>query len=190
MSTRHSEDSDLIQPILKEFSLWTRGVVYAYRYLDTCPCTHLFQSSLPGWGKIIFAAHVCTMFPRRGGSWCHSCLLSCELYHCHDGLDICIISVSNGGPWEFLLLAAEEDAPLMLVCSLTFEPLKTGRSCIKMPVIPKWLKELHHFWVLTAFGKSSCCHLSVCADTSNSSRWGLEHHFLLNEKQEAPAVHI
>ncbi len=30
----------------------------------------------------------------------------------------------------------------MLVCPITFEPLKMGRSCIEMPIIPKWLIKL------------------------------------------------
>ncbi len=38
---------------------------------------------------------------------------------------------------SFLFVAAEEDAPVKLVGPVSFEPLKVGRPCLEMPVIPE-----------------------------------------------------
>ncbi len=64
---------------------------------------------------------------------------------CHDGLVICIITMSNVVQRESLLLADEDDAPVLLVCHITFEPSKMGDNVKKIPVIPKRLKELYQF---------------------------------------------
>ncbi len=46
----------------------------------------------------------------------------------------------------------------MLICPISLEPLKIGRSCIEMPAVPTRLKELHqsvnNLW-------KSCCNSSV-----------------------------
>ncbi len=58
-------------------------------------------------------------------------------------------------------------------------------ACIKMPVIPKWLKELYQSEHLS-FWKNSRCHLLVCADTSCSSGRG---NSVLPQQREAGSSH-
>ncbi len=102
----------------------------------------MFWSCLPGWGKIILVVHICPSFPRHGSSQrVPLCSSSVNCIACHNGLDICYITMNNTEQRE-LPASHCRVGHSSYVCPITFEPLKMRRSDIAMPVIPKWLKDI------------------------------------------------
>ncbi len=74
---------------------------------------------------------------------------------------------------------------VMLVCPITFEPLKMGISCIEMSLIPKEGKGTLSMWVLTACKKVAATRLAVSMLHASSCR--ATSTVLGSEKQEAPS---
>ncbi len=62
-------------------------------YSDWCSCARLFRLCLPGWAKIIPAAHICPMFPRWESSFRVPVCFPMNCISCHHGMDICIITI-------------------------------------------------------------------------------------------------
>ncbi len=103
---------------------------------------------------------------------------------CHDGLDICIITVSNEGQREFPALLLK-DASVRVSLSSFFERLKMGTSCINA-CNSSMVKGTQSNRVLTACGKSRRHHLSV--PMLHAAQAEAIAPFLGRDKQEASAV--
>ncbi len=113
--------------------------------------------------------HVCPPFPRRGGSWRFPVCSPVNCIACHDGLDICIITVSNAGQWKFLLLAAKEETP---VITNYFWVSENGEIMYRNACNSLMGKEILFIQVLTDCGKVATTLLSVTTlRTAHAGVW-------------------
>ncbi len=97
-----------------------------------------------------------------------SCLLSCKLFCLPWWLGNLHFHREQRRTARVSASCCRVDAPvIMLICPNTFEPLKMGRLCIEVPVIPKWLKELYQSQCLSLWKSSR--QSFVCAGASWSS---------------------